>query len=140
LRAFSYDPLVSAFNVSVNVNNGNVTLDGKVDNLKAKNAAERDAQNTVGVSDIRNNITVEKKVIVRENISVTDEALQKRAEAAIIRSDILEIDKLAITIISGIANVTGTVDSKLEKRKATNVLEEIIGIIGINNELSTAGN
>lgn len=140
MRAFSYDPLVSAFNVSVNVNNGNVTLDGKVDNLKAKNAAERDAQNTVGVSDIRNNITVEKKVIVRENISVTDEALQKRAEAAIIRSDILEIDKLAITIISGIANVTGTVDSKLEKRKATNVLEEIIGIIGINNELSTAGN
>lgn len=48
--ALLYDPRVMSFNVDVDVDGSLVTLRGKVDNLKAKRAAEKDAKNTVGVS------------------------------------------------------------------------------------------
>lgn len=56
--ALLYDPRVNAFNIDPDIVGSTVTLRGKVDNLKAKRAAEQDVKNTVGVSYVENRLKV----------------------------------------------------------------------------------
>ncbi|MBD3257515.1 BON domain-containing protein, partial [candidate division GN15 bacterium] len=56
--AFLFDPRLLSFNPDVTVDNGTVTLTGTVDNLQAKQAAEQDARNTVGVWRVKNHLKV----------------------------------------------------------------------------------
>jgi osmotically-inducible protein OsmY len=55
---FSYDPRISRSDPEIMVNNGIVTLKGRVENLAAKQAAEEDAENTLGVWQVKNHLKV----------------------------------------------------------------------------------
>lgn len=134
--ALTYDPRVFSFEISTEVNDGVVTLGGKVDNLRAKQAAEEDAANTTGVKEVNNNIEVLNEVIVRPDLSFGDEALQERARNALIRSTLVEADEVDVTVQNGHAEVTGTVDTDFEKRQTTEILQNVIGILSINNKLT----
>ena len=134
--ALTYDPRVLAFEITTEVTDGVVTLTGKVDNLRAKRAAEEDAENTEGVKEVKNNIKVQNKVIVRPDISFEDKALQERAQNTLNRSTLVEISDIDINVKNGHAELTGTVDSEFEKQKATELLESVIGILSIENNLT----
>lgn len=134
--ALTYDPRVFSFEITTKVNDGIVNFSGKVDNLRAKQAAEEDAENTTGVREVKNNISVENEVIVRPELSFDDSSLQERARNALNRSTLVEADEITITVNNGHAEVTGTVDSDFEKQQTTEILESVIGILSINNNLS----
>lgn len=80
--ALVYDPRVYSFHSDVSVEDGVVTLSGTVDNLEARNAAEQDARNTVGVSRVKNLLKIGYDVSVSYN-----DGLDKAGEARIARDE-----------------------------------------------------
>jgi osmotically-inducible protein OsmY len=54
------DPNIDASEVSVNVESGRVTLEGRVDSRQTKNLVE-DVADQFGVEDVQNNLRVESK-------------------------------------------------------------------------------
>ena len=136
--ALAFDPRVSSFDITVEVDEGIVTLTGGVDNLNAKLSAGSDAANTMGVEGVNNEIEVGQKVVVRPDLSMDDEAVEERYRNAVLRSSYIEETDATIEVTNGIATVRGTVDSQFEKQRFTEVGQEIVGLIEIKNELTVA--
>jgi osmotically-inducible protein OsmY len=127
--AIDLDPRVSFFDPWVSVENGVVTLVGTVDNLKAKQAAERDARNTVGV------IRVDNLLKVRSTDSMSDDFIASRIEAALVRNSITEQRKIQVEAEAGTVTLRGSVDSPLEKSEAEDVAQRARGVRLVRNQL-----
>jgi osmotically-inducible protein OsmY len=127
--AFFYDPRVYEFNTKVTVDNGVAILSGKVDNLKAKRAAENDARNVVGVTFVRNNIRV-KPDYIPEN-----QSLEALIASSITLDPELEFYEIDVSAVSGKVYLEGEVDSWYEKYKAEDVASRVNGVTSIVNNL-----
>ncbi len=127
--AFLYDPRVFSFNVDADVDGGVATLRGKVDNLKAKRAATRDARNTVGVISVRNRIRV-------RPASPTDAEIAQNVRDALKRDPFVDRYEISVTVIDGTAYLYGTVDTYFEKGQADDVASEIYGVTEVDNNLN----
>jgi osmotically-inducible protein OsmY len=110
-----------------------VTLQGVVDNLKAKRAAEQDARNTVGVSSVRNFLKV-RPVEEREN-----EAIEKDVRAALLRDPFVERYEIAVDAYDGTVYLSGTVDSHFEKGQADDLASRTAGVTDVVNNLAVEG-
>ena len=130
--ALLYDPRVYRFNVEIRVVNGYVTLHGVVDNLQAKQAAERDALNTVGVSRVRN------LVKVRPTVRVDDEVIADKVHTALQRSPLLESSTIDVRVNNGVVHLDGSIDSYFAKAEAENVAYRARGATQVRNHLSVA--
>ena len=128
--AISQDPRVLSTKVDSQVNNGLVTLTGKVDFLSAKQAAAQDARNTVGVVRVKNQIKVTPMVKVGTNDELEQKILNKFE-----RDVYLDNFDITVTVLSGIVNLHGTVDSFYEKARAENLASEVRGVYAVNNHL-----
>ncbi len=124
-----YDPRVSTFDIAVEVENGYVTLNGTVDNLKAKRSAESDATNTIGVIGVKN------KIKVRPEIDFEDADIEKNIEQAFVIDPILDENKFEITVVNNKAYLYGNVDNYSEKMHATNVASLILGVVDVENNI-----
>jgi osmotically-inducible protein OsmY len=128
-RAALYDPRVLSFNVVPTVSHGVVTLHGTVDNMKAKQAAERLARNTTGVIAVRNNLNVAPPA------PIADSAVAGFIDAGLARSPITESYEIDVAVDHGIATLRGTVDSFAEKAEAEDVALRTTGVLGVINQL-----
>lgn len=127
--AFVADPRVFSFNPEVEVNNGIVTLTGVVDNIKAKNAAEQDAKNTLGVFSVRNYLKV------RPVNPPDDDKLAQNVKQALLRDPIVESYEIDVQAGNGTVTLEGNVDSFYEKSQAEDVANRINGVVLVNNNL-----
>jgi osmotically-inducible protein OsmY len=127
--AFLYDPRVMAFEPTVSVENGTVTLAGIVDNLAAKEAAEQDARNTVGVWRVRNHLKV------RPVGEMSDADIEAQVGDAFYQDPYLERWEIDIDSNLGLVTLSGTVNTSFEKRQAEDVAEGVAGVIGVVNKL-----
>ncbi|NIR51290.1 BON domain-containing protein [candidate division KSB1 bacterium] len=127
--AFLYDPRVTAFKPEIEVEDGTVTLTGRVGDLKAKQAAEKDARNTVGVWRVRNLLKV------RPESPFPDEKIVKNIQEAIAREPILKKRKLDVSVYDGHVHINGTVNSDFEKRHAKSVVAGVRGVVDVRNNL-----
>lgn len=127
--AFIYDPRVYSFNPNVSVNSGIVTLKGAVDNLKAKRAAEQDAKNVVGVSEVNNQLTVVPEFIPE------DAKLKADVTKAFSRDPIIEKRKIDVKASNGMLYINGTVDNYFEKSQAEDIASKVKGVIDVRNNL-----
>jgi osmotically-inducible protein OsmY len=127
--AFLYDPRVLSFNPDVEVSNGVVTLSGVVDNLEAKRAAERDAENTVGVVHVRNHLRV------RPDLELTDDELEDRVEQALLLDPFVDRFDIGISVYNGRAYLSGTVDRSFDKWHAESVAAGVEGVVDVANNL-----
>ena len=93
--AFVYDPRVLSFDPRVHVSNGVVTLSGVVDNLAAKQAAEQDARNVVGVAGVRNHLKV------RPDEIPPNDVLEARVGRALIDDEHVERWEVDVEAYSG---------------------------------------
>jgi len=59
LKALKLDPRLKRANIYIDVNDHSATLSGTVESLKSKMTAEEDAENTVGVADVDNQLFVD---------------------------------------------------------------------------------
>jgi osmotically-inducible protein OsmY len=127
--AFFYDPRVRSFNPIVTVDDGVVTLSGRVRNLAAKRAAADTAMNTVGVRRVINLLRV------RPLNRPSDQELAARVRAALLRDPWVERRDISVSVFNGKAYLYGTVDSNLEKNHAESVASNVRGIIDVQNNL-----
>jgi len=127
-----YDPRVYSFNPTVIVNDGIVTLTGKVDNLKAKRAAGQDAKNVVGVFGVNNHLKV-RPAFVPGDAELEDDIAQ-----AVAKDPVLEREEIDITANNGIVYLNGSVNSYFEKLEAEDVASKVSGVLAVENNLGVA--
>lgn len=130
-EAFYHDPRVSMFNPKVEVEKGIVTLTGTVENLAAKQAAEEDAANTVGVWRVRNHLRV------RPASHPSNAELSKRVRMALFRDPSIERYEINVTSLNGRVYLAGSVDSLSEKMRAEQVASHVNGVVVVVNNLQT---
>ncbi len=130
--AFVQDPRVFSFNPEVDVRAGIVTLSGVVDNVKAKQAAEQDARNTVGVYSVKNHLKV------RPVNPPPDEKLAQNVKDALLRDTIVDSFQVDVKADRGTVTMNGTVDSYYEKSHAEDVAYRLNGVVGVKNNLDVS--
>jgi osmotically-inducible protein OsmY len=128
--ALFYDPRVASYGIQTEVYKDTVTLRGTVNNLKAKRAAAQDARNTVGVRYVENRIKV------RPRIRISDEKVENRIERAFIRHPYLEEYELSASVVGGIADLYGRVDSYFEKAQAEDLASRVRGVVYVDNNIT----
>jgi osmotically-inducible protein OsmY len=128
--ALVYDPRVLSLNVEVDSDGRVVTLGGTVDNLKARNAAEEDAKNTIGVVWVENNIKVRPPAVP------DDETLERLVTDALLLDPIVERHDFTVVARNGKVYLYGYVDSFYEKLHAGDVVSRLIGVVEIENNIS----
>jgi len=126
-----YDPRVYSFDIKPEAVDGWVTLRGTVDNLKAKKAAEKLAENTAGVAGVTNRIKVQ-----WEDLPPTDEEIENKIENALVDNAITESWEISVNVNNGTATLSGMVDSYLEKMEAEWVASGVEGVTDVNNSLN----
>ena len=127
--AMLYDPRVHSFNIDVRVNEGIATLSGVVNNLKAKRVAEKNAQHTIGVKDVSNNIVV-RPVVLPESSKLTEQVIN-----ALERDPIVERHEITVISRNNKVYLYGKVDSHYEKLHAEDVVSRIRGVVEVENNL-----
>ena len=128
--AFLYDPRVLSLNPEVAVNGGKVTLSGVVDNLKAKQAAEQDARNVIGVWWVKNHLKV-RPVNIPSN-----DVLKKRVAGALLVNPWLDCLEIDIDAVAGWVYLSGEVTTFFEKNMAERVAEGVKGVTNVINNIT----
>ncbi|MEX1301495.1 MAG: BON domain-containing protein [Desulfotignum sp.] len=128
--AITQDPRVLSTTVDTQVDSGLVTLTGKVNTLSAKQAAAQDARNTVGVIRVKNQIKVTPLFQALSN-----EELTQKIQNKFKRDAYMEASEITVTVLSGIVNLYGAVDTHYEKARAEDLASEVKGIYAVNNHL-----
>jgi osmotically-inducible protein OsmY len=127
--ALFYDPRVTAREIDITVSNGTVTLRGDVPTLRAKRAAAQDARNTVGVIDVDNRIRV------RAVTPMTDMEVAEAVADAFERDPYVERYEIGVTVVDGVATLSGAVDTYFEKVRAENLASQALGVVRVSNHL-----
>jgi len=132
--ALFYDPRVLSFMPEISVDQGVVTLTGRIDNLKAKKAAEQTANNVVGVSRVKNYLKV------RPAIIPANKDLEADIETAMLKNPIVEMWEIDVKAHHGIVYLNGIVDSYFEKSTAEDIASKTNGVLAVENNLTVQDN
>lgn len=127
---FLYDPRLLGFDLEVNVDDGEVTLIGTVDNLKAKKAASADAKNVVGVFAVKNFLKVRPQRIP-ENPELEDNISE-----FLIRDPYVERINFDIEAEHGVVYLKGEVSTYFDKYHAEDVVSRVPGVVAVENKIS----
>ena len=128
-NTFLYDPRLNAYNPAVEVSNGIVTLTGQVNTVKAKNSAEEDAKNVVGVFAVKNYLKV------RPDVIPSDINLEETLENAFSRDSYLGGLNIAVNADNGVVYLSGYVNNYFEKAQAENIADQTTGVIAVRNDI-----
>jgi osmotically-inducible protein OsmY len=128
--ALLYDPRTLSYKIDVNVSNRIATLNGIVDNLSAKKAAERDARNTIGILHVNNYLKV------RPEEFPTDDKLEMNISNALLRDPIVNRFDISVTVLNKKAYLYGVVDEGYEKIRAESVASSVPGIVDVSNNIT----
>ncbi len=111
-EALLSDAATESFEIGVNVNNGNVILNGKVDSYRERLIAEKKAKLVKGVKNLDNNIDV---TYTKER---PDPAIKADVKKSLKWDILVDHGLIDVTVKNGKVKLTGTVGSLAEKRKA----------------------
>jgi osmotically-inducible protein OsmY len=123
------DPRVSPFRIIIEVDQGITTLRGTVDNMKAKRAASRSTENTVGVVQVINRLKVRPPVVY------FDTDLKDEVQKSLERDPFVEVNEIRIAVYSGLVELSGSVATGFERSRAAELAMRINGVVGVNNNI-----
>jgi osmotically-inducible protein OsmY len=126
-----WDPSIHAERIGVSVNNGVVELDGHVDSLWDKYAAERAAMRVAKVKAVASEIKVETPFSAVR----TDEAIA-RAASNHIEWNSLVPKTVKVQVTDGVVTLLGTVEWQFQKEEAEQGLLRLIGVKSILNRIT----
>src|SRR6056297_1767903 len=101
------DTRIDASKTEVTVDNGRVTLSGKVPTLLGKSAATEDALSILGVTEVDNLMVVNYPAILT---LPTDTEIKENILLKLVNSPDLDVLDLDVTVEAGVVTVKGTVD------------------------------
>ena len=93
--ALIYDPRILPTGIDVQVTEGIATLGGAAGNYRARDAAEQDARNTVGIARVFNYIKV------RPKLAIQDDQIYNYVETAVSHDPYVERYDLNFSVING---------------------------------------
>jgi osmotically-inducible protein OsmY len=125
-----WDPKVDSEAIAASANDGTVTLRGTVGSFRQKREAKKAAERVYGVVYVDNELQVR---ILNE----------QRRDDADLRGDVLQaltLDSLVpsnvdATVKDGFVTLTGSVDWQYQRAEAAFVAGNILGVIGVENDI-----
>jgi osmotically-inducible protein OsmY len=123
------DEAVDRGAIGVDVENGIVTLSGRVPNVIAQRRAIRRAENVRGVRAVIDRIEVAPE-------ERSDEALQADVTQALTVDTTTDAYQLEVAVDDGLVTLTGTADSWQEKMLAEHVAGSVQGVLGVENRIA----
>ncbi len=127
--ALRHDERTDASNIVVNTREGIVTLSGEVDNLAAKNYADKEAKKIKGVLGVINEIIV--KPQFRSDSDIRHAVRRRILSSAAIGSEHIEV-----TAVDGKVTLSGEVSSWSEALEAITLASEVRGVKGVKIDLA----
>jgi osmotically-inducible protein OsmY len=112
VEALAYDPATESYELDVSVTDGVVTLSGTTQSWQEKSLAEQTAMSVRGVTDVRNNISV------NYSADRPDMEIRPEIEEALRWDTMVDDGLIDVEVDDGKVTLTGTVGSAAEKRRA----------------------
>lgn len=118
--------------ISVDTDEGVVTLFGMVPTAQVKNSAGLEASKVAGVVGVQNQLEVvatsQKKAVEAKDADVTrDLGLAFKVRP--------ELNKVSTSVKSGVVRLTGNVDSGWDEVTAVRVARQVVGVRGVENQI-----
>jgi osmotically-inducible protein OsmY len=133
-RALSGDPRLKNAAPTVSVHLGGVTLSGKVTDFRAKKAASRDARGVSGVMGVDDRMTV-LPVKTESDASIQTQA----AESVYSESLVPDARDVLLTTRNARVTLRGHVASPEERATIQADVEEVPGVVAVDNGLEVTG-
>lgn len=128
--AMLYDPRVDTSGIDVEVSERVATLKGKVNDARARAAAEELARNTVGVMQVVNGLEVAPKA------RADDETIEKNVRTALSFHPVTDAYQIQVDAKSGKVELKGAVETAFEKAQAESIARGMVGVTMVDNELT----
>jgi osmotically-inducible protein OsmY len=125
------EPEADADAVDVTVAKGVVTLQGEVENAKAKRAAVKRAAMVSGVRKVRDGL-----IVSSAKGSSEDRNIAREVVAALAANPITEAYRISVAADQGMVRLTGHVDSWFERGTADDIASSIAGVRDVENDLT----
>lgn len=132
LQELKWDPRVDETEVGVQVKNGVVTLNGKIDSFGKKHAASQAAHRVAGVLDVANDLEV--VVPGRDHRSDTD--IARAVRSALQWNVFVPDENITSTVSNGWVTLQGSVDSWHHKDAAARAIRDLSGVSGVTNQIN----
>jgi len=129
----AWDDRVLATDVSVDVDDGMVTLSGHVPTHFSRKAAIEDAYRVPDVAEVVDRLDVRYPDFLE---TPTDERIQSNAENVLSWNPDIAIVDVAVSVADGVVTLEGTVDAYWKKLLAENLVLGLSGVIEVENHLA----
>lgn len=127
VNALEWNSSIDDSKIRVQVENGEVTLDGEVEWNFQKISAQKAVENLAGVRHIINNLHVKNRVVVND--------VKQKIALAFLRHATLDSDKIKVEVVGDKVILSGTVRSFAEKRDAERTTWSSPGVMHVENNL-----
>jgi len=131
----TWDTSVNANQVFVKVNDGRVELTGQVRNLAAKVAAERNAYEVNGVTEVDNRLEIS---FPPETTALSDNEIKQNAESMLSWNQDINPEYIELHCKKGVVTLTGKVESFKEKHQAADLVVTLEGVLDVDNQLEVS--
>lgn len=128
-NALEWTESVDTSDITVLYRNGTALLEGSVPSLWEKNRVENLIADIRGVTEVDNRLTV----VPTEDID--DERIANRISNALSARLFLDAEDITVVVDDGVVELSGTVDSPVERRMAYNIALQTEGVVGIEQEI-----
>ncbi|MBY5323757.1 MULTISPECIES: BON domain-containing protein [Rhizobium] len=134
LDELEFDPSIDAASIGVAVDNGIVTLTGRVSSYSEKQTAEGVVKRVKGVRGIAEEIEVK----VFSAYETSDEDIARRAASLIDWNVSVPKDTVQVKVQKGWVTLTGKVEWQYQKNAAAETVRDLGGVVGLSNLIEIA--
>ena len=135
--AFATEPTLSVFDIEAETFKGVVQLRGIVNTPEQAQKAGEIASSVKGVKSVQNSILV--KVVKQESPAeyIGDSVISAKIRAALVADTTISASDVKVEVYRGVAQLSGFVDTDEQIRKAGEIAAGIIGVISVQNNITT---
>ncbi len=129
-RHIAWQPEIQSKDISVKVEDSNVTLTGFVHTFLEKSAAERAAKSVYGVLSVANDIEVKPKS------QRTDPEIARDVVGAFGLDSSVPDEKLKVTVRDGFVTLEGSLPWNFQRESAQRTAQAVLGVRGVINAIT----
>lgn len=129
----TWDASVNASEVNVSVKNGKVELRGNVQNYTARVAAERNAYQVSGVTEVSNFLDIR---FPPTQTMPSDDEINDNISRILSWNGNIDVSEVAVSTEDNVVQLKGEIGSYWEKNVIEEILNGVRGVVEVKNQLS----